>query len=145
MKTFSNEPMKLLGKLATTVTNNIWTCKEACLTVVEDGNKLIIVRDLFNSLGLAVVQQQAKSGKCINSIDKCACKIKETIASKFPNLVSRIGLSKSLVAKSKFNQKFTAKLQKSRRVPINLQPRNTIELYRLQKKRHIEKLSSCSE
>ena len=119
-KTFSNESIKVLGKLLTTETYNDWTCKEATLTVVEDGHKLIIERDLFNRLGLAVVQQQSKSGKYFNNFDNSTCKIKETIASQFPHLVSRTGLSKTHVAKSKFHQKFTAKQQKGRRVPITL-------------------------
>ena len=41
LKTFSNEPIKVLGHLETTVTYNNWTCKEASLTVVEDGHKII--------------------------------------------------------------------------------------------------------
>ena len=61
LKAFSNAPIKVLGKLTTTVTHNDWTCKEASLTVVEAGHKLIIGGDLFNSLGLAVFKQQAKS------------------------------------------------------------------------------------
>ena len=87
LKAISHEPIRVLGKFPTTVTNNDWTGKEACLTVVEDGHKLIIGRDLFNNLGLAVVQQQAKSGKCVNKSDNSSCKIRETIASQFPHLV----------------------------------------------------------
>ena len=73
LKTFSNEPIKVLGEIITTVTYNGCTCKEATLTLVEDGNKLIIGRDIFNSLGLAVVRQQSKSGKCVNNIDNSIC------------------------------------------------------------------------
>ena len=94
---------------------------------------------------MAVVQQQAKRGKSINNIDDSTCKIKETIASHFPHLVSRIGLSKTHAVKSKFHQKYTAKHQRGRRVPSNLQPRVTVELDRLQKEGHIEKLSSCAD
>ena len=79
-------------------------------------------RDLFTTLGLAVVQQQPETGKCVYNINNSTCKIKETNATQFPHLVSRIGLSKTHVAKTKFHQKFTAKHQKGRRVPINLQP-----------------------
>ena len=135
IKTFSNEQIKVLGQLATVVTYNDLTCKEARLTVLEDEHKLIIGGDLFNNLGLAVVQQQAKSGKGVNNINTPACKITETIASQFPHLVSTIDFSKTQVAKSKFRQKFTAKHQKGRRVPINLPPRITAELDRLQKER----------
>ena len=49
------------------------------------------------------------------------------------------------MAKSKFHQKFKIKHQKGQRVPINLQPRLTAELKRLQNESHIEKLSSCSD
>ena len=80
LKTFLNEPMKVLEQLSTMLTYSDLTCKETCLTVFEDGHKLIIGRDLFNSLGPALVQKQAKSGKCLNNRNS-ACKIKETIAS----------------------------------------------------------------
>ena len=114
--------------------------------MVDDGHKIIIGRDLFPSLGLAVVQQhQSETDKCVNNINNSACKITETIAAQFPHLVSRIGLSKTHVAKSKFHQKFTAKHQKGWRDPINLQPIVTAELERLQNEGHIEKLSSCSD
>ena len=136
LKIFSNEPIKVLGQLATMVKYNDCTCNDAHLTVVEDGHKIIIGRDLFNSPGLAVVQQQAKSGKCVNNINNSTCKI----AAQVPHLVSRIGLSKTHVAKSKFHQNFTVKHQKGRRV--NLQPRVTTELDCLQTEGHIEKFSS---
>ena len=146
LKTFSNHPIKFLGHLETTVAYKNWTDRKAILTVVGDGHKIIIGRDLFPSLSLAVVQQhQSETGKCINNINNFECKIKETIAAQFPLLVSRIGLSKTHIAKSKFHQKFTAKHQKGRRVPINLQPRVTAKLERLQNEVHIEKLSSCSD
>ena len=115
------------------------------LTLVDDGHKNIIGRDLFTTLGLAVVQQQPETGKCVYNINNSTCKIKETIATQFPHLVSRIGLSKTHVAKSKFHQKVTAKHQKGRRVPKNLQPRVSEELERLQTEGHIEKVSSCSD
>ena len=102
-------------------------------------------KDLFTTLGLAVVQQQPETGKYVYNINNSTCKIKGTIATQFPHLVSRIGLSKTHVAKSKFHQKFTAKHQKGRRVPINLQPRVSEELERLQTEGHIKKLSSCSD
>ena len=54
-------------------------------------------------------------------------------------------MSKTHVAKSKFHQKFTAKHQKGRLVPINLQPRVSEELERLQTEGPIETLSSCSD
>ena len=113
LKTISNDPIKVLGHLETTVPYNNWIDREASLTVVEDGHKFIIGRDLFTSLGLAVVQQQqTDNGKCVNNINNSTCKNKEKIMAQIPHLVSRIGLSKTHVAKSKFHQKFTAKHQK---------------------------------
>ena len=145
MTTFSNEPIKVIDYLETTVIYNQWQDKSAMLTVVDDGHKHIIGRDLFTTLGLAVVQQQPENGKCVYNINNSTCKIKESIATQFPHLVPRIGLSKTHVAKSKFHQKFAAKHQKGRRVPINLQPRVSDELKRLQTEGQIEKLSSCSD
>ena len=119
LKTFSNEPIKVLAHLEATVTYNNWTCKDARLTIVEDGHKTIIGRDFLNSLSLAIVQQQQpENGKCVNIINNSTCKFKETIATQFPHLISRIGLSKTHVAKSKFHQKFTAKHQKVDAFPI---------------------------
>ena len=113
LKTFSNDPIKVLGHLEITVAYNNWLDREDNLTVVEDGYKIIIGRDLFKSLGLAVVQkQQPDNGKCLNNINNSTCKIKETIVAQSPHLVSRIGLSKTYVAKSKFHQKFTENHQK---------------------------------
>ena len=61
LKTFSNEPIKVIGHLETTVVYNQWQDKSAMLTVVDDGHKNIIGRDLFTTLGLAVVQQQPET------------------------------------------------------------------------------------
>ena len=128
LKTFSNETIKVLGQLSKMVIYNNWTCKKAHLTVVEDGHKIIIGRDLLTSLGLAIVQQQPESVKCVSNINNSTCKTKDTMAAQFPHLVSRIGLSDTHVAKSKFHEKFTTMHQKVRRVLINLQPRVTAEL-----------------
>ena len=42
LKTFANEPTKVLGHLETTVTYNQWKDRAAMLTVVEDGHRNII-------------------------------------------------------------------------------------------------------
>ena len=93
---------------------------DACLTVVDGGHEIIIGRDFFSSLGWAVVQQRAKRDNGVNNIDNSTCKVKQAIASQFPNFVSRIGLSKTHIAEPKFHQKVTANHRKSRGVPINL-------------------------
>ena len=71
--------------------------------------------------------------------------IKTGNASQFPELVSKIGLSKTHVVKSIFHQNFTATVKKCRGVPINLQPRVTAELERLQREGENKKLVSCSD
>ena len=80
-----------------------------------------------------MVQQQARRGKCVNNNDNSTCKVKQAVASQFHDQVSRVGLSKTYAVISKFQQEFTAKHQKGRCVPINLQPRITAELDRMQK------------
>ena len=88
LKTFSNEPIKVLGHLETKITYNQWKDKAAVFTVVEDGHRNIIGRDFFTTLGLVVVQQQQPdNGKCVKNINTSTCKIKETIATQFPHLV----------------------------------------------------------
>ena len=87
---------------------------------------------------------QAKSGNCVNNFDISTSTVKQSNALQLPDLVSRIGLSKTDVIGSKFHQKFTAKHPKGCRVTIDLQTRVFAELDRLQKG-HIEKLSSCSD
>ena len=47
LETFSNDPIKVCGKITTTVVYNNWFCEDACFTVLEDGHTLIIVRDVF--------------------------------------------------------------------------------------------------
>ena len=133
LKTFANDPIKVLRHLKTTVAYNNWIDREANLTVVEDGHKIIIGRDLFTSLGFAVVQQQQPdNGKCVNNFKNFTFNIKKTIAAQFLHLVPRIGLSKTHVAKSKIHQKFAANHQKGRGVLINLKTRVTAELEQLQ-------------
>ena len=75
LKTFSNEPIKVFGHLETTITYNQWKDKASMLTVVEDGHRNIIGRDLFTTLGFAVVQQQPENGNCVNNINTSTCKM----------------------------------------------------------------------
>ena len=79
--------------------------KTRCLkfVCVEDGHKLIIRKECLCRLGLVVVKQQVKRGKRVNNIDNSTCKVKQAIALPFPDLVSRIGLSKTHAVKSKFH------------------------------------------
>ena len=98
---------------------------------------------MFDQLGLAVTQSTLQKGNSVNNI--ASSEFKEQIATKFPGLVSRIGRSKSHVAKSKFHKNFQARHQKGRRIPINLQDKVNTELRKLLAEKHIIKLSSCPD
>ena len=112
-------------------------------SVVADGLKSLIGRDLFDQLGLAVTQSTFRKGNRVNNI--ASPEFKEQIAKTFPVLVSRIGRSESYVAKSKFHKDFQPRHQKCRRIPINLQDKINTELKKLLAEKHIIKLSSCPD
>ena len=143
LRTFSNEPIQVEGKIQAPVTSKGWACDTANFTVVADGLKSLIGRDLFDQLGLAVTQSTFLKGNSINNI--ASSEFKEQIAKTFPGLVSRIGRSKSHVAKSKFHKDFQPRHQKGRRIPINLQDKVNAELRKLLAEKHIIKLSSCPD
>ena len=98
---------------------------------------------MFEQLGLAVTQSAFLKGNRVNKI--ASPEFKEQIAKTFPDLVSRIGRSKSHVAKSKFHKDFQSRHQKGRRIPINLQDKVNTELKKLLAEKHIIKLSSCPD
>ena len=141
-RTFSNEPIRVEGKIQCPITSNGWTCDSATFTVIADELKPVIGRDLFDQLELAVTSSTSQKGNRINNIS--STEFKEQIAKSFPELISRIGRLKNHVAKSKFHKDFQPTHQKGRRIPINLQKVNN-ELKKLLDEKHIVKLSSCSD
>ena len=143
LRNFSNEPIQVEGKIQAPVTSKGWACDTANFTVVADGLKSLIGRDLFDQLGLAVTQSSFLKGNSINNI--ASPEFKEQIAKTFLGLVSRIRRSKSHVAKSKFHKDFQPRHQKVRRIPINLQDKVNAELRKLLAEKHIIKLSSCPD
>ena len=143
LRTFSNEPIQVEGKIQAPVTSEGWACDTATFTVVADGLKSLIGLDLFDQLGLGVTQSTFLKGNSVNNI--ASLEFKEQIAKTFPGLVSRIGRSKSHVAKSKFHKNFQPRHQKGRRIPINLQYKVNTELRKLLVEKHIIKLSSCPD
>ena len=56
LKTFSNDLIKIIGVIKTSVKCNNWVAKGVTVTVVEDGHRRIIERDLFPQLGLSLTQ-----------------------------------------------------------------------------------------
>ena len=149
LRTFSNEPIQVEGKIQAPVTSKGWACDTANFTVVADGLKSLIGRDLFDQLGLAVTQSTFLKGNSINNI--ASPEFKEQIAKTFPGLVSRIGRSNknqkrsNHVAKSKFHKDFQPRHQKGRSIPINLQDKVNAELRKLLAEKHIIKLSFCPD
>ena len=141
LRTFSNEPIQVEGKIQSSITSNGWTCDSATFIVVADGLKSLIGRDLFDQLGLAVTQSTSHKGNCVNN-NSSSPEFKEQITKTFPELISRIGRSKHHVAKSKFHKDFQPRHQKGRRIPIK---KFNNELKKLLDKKHIKKLSSCPD
>ena len=140
LRTFSNEPIQVEGNIQAPITRKGWVYDSAAFTVVADGLKSLIGLDLFDQLGLSVTQSTFLKGNRVNNI--ASPDFKEQIANTFPGLVSRIGRSKSHVAKSKFHKDFQPRHQKTRRIPINLQDKVNSELKKLLAEKHIIKLSS---
>ena len=112
LRTFSNEPIHVKGKIQAPITSNGWTFDSATFTVVADGLKSLIGRDLFDQLGLAVTQSTSLKGNLVNNISSSS-EFREQIAKTFPELISRIGRSKNHVAKFKFHKNFQPRHQKA--------------------------------
>ena len=117
LTTFSNELIKTVGVINTTVKCNDWIATNENVAVVEDGHRPINGRDLFPQLGLSITQS-----KQILNIEQNQCLIMKQIALYFPGLIFRIVKSHKHTDKSTFHKKFTPNHQKGRPVPINLQP-----------------------
>ena len=143
LRTFSNEPIQVEAKIQSPIASKGWTCDSATFTVVAEGLKSLIGLDLFDQLGMAVTQSTSQKGNHVNNIS--SPEFKEQIAKTFPELILRIGRSKSHVAKSKFHKDFQPRHQKGRRIPINLQEKVNIELKKLLDEKHIKKISSCPD
>ena len=123
LKTFSNDIIKIIGVIKTSVKRNDWIATGVHVTVVEDGHRRIIGRDLFSKLGFSLTQL-----KQVANIDKNQCLIKKQIAFDFPGLITRIGKSFKHSVKSTFHKQLRPTHQKGRRVPIDLQPLVNAEL-----------------
>ena len=143
-KTFSNEPINVIGMIQAPIASYGWRLEEAEFVVVRDGLKPLVGRDLFDALGISVTQIPKQEGSMVNTITS-QCPFKTRIAQQFPQLITRIGRSKVHIVKSKFHRNFQPKHQKGRRVPIILQERVNTEIKKLLVEGHIEKLNNCSD
>ena len=140
LKIFSNDIIKIIGVINTSIKCNDWVATGVDVTVVEDGQRPIIGQDLFPKLGFSLTQL-----KQIANVDQSQCLIKKQIAFDFPGLITRIGKSLKHSVKTIFHKNFTPTHRKGRRVPINLQPLVNAELKKLLNEKHINKLNSCSD
>ena len=75
LKTFSNDIIKIIGVTNTSIRCNDWTATGVDVTVVEDGHRPIIGRDLFSKLDFSLTQL-----KQVANIDQNQCLIKKKIA-----------------------------------------------------------------
>ena len=85
LKTFSNDIIKIVGVINTSIKCNDWIATGIDVTVVEDGHRPIIGRDLFPKLGFSVIQM-----KQVANIDQNQCPIKRQISFDFPDLITRV-------------------------------------------------------
>ena len=130
LRTFSNEPIRIEGKIQYPVSSNGWNSRSATFAVVDDSLKSLFGRHLFDQLGLAATEPHSYTGSQVNTISPHS-ELKEHIASQFPNKISRIGRQKNNVAKSKFHKTFQPRYQKGRRMPNILQDKVNNELKKL--------------
>ena len=94
LKTFANEILAEIAMMQTLVESKRWRIEDAEVYVVIDGLKLLIGRDLFDALGISVIQNlNSIEGIMISNIT-IQCPVKSRAAYQFPNLISRIGISK---------------------------------------------------
>ena len=137
LRTFSNEPIQIEGKIQTPITSNGWTSNSAIFNIVADGIKFLIGKDLFDHLGLAVTRPSSSQVNQVNNISSSS-QLKKHIAKNFPNLIAPLGKSKNFAAKFNFYKDFQPRLQKCRRIPINLQDKVNNELKNLLDEKHIK-------
>ena len=134
LKTFSNDIIKIVGMINTSINYNDWIATGVDETAVEDGHRPIIGRDLFSKLGFSLTQLRQ-----VANVDQNQCLFEKQIAFDFPGLITRIGKSLKHSIKSTFHKQFTPTHQKGQRVPINSQTLVNAELKKLLDEKHIKK------
>ena len=143
LKSFSNDIVETLGTLKTPVRCKDWKIQKAKITVVADGFRPCLGRDLFDKLGRTISQKPCPNTE-VNNIEP-PCAIKKLFAKEFPELISQIGKCKHHTVNSKLHKNYRVIHQKGRKVPILFQPKVKIELEKLLNEGHIEKLTNCSD
>ena len=117
LKTFSNEPINVMGTIQAPIASNGWRLEDAEFVVVRDGLRPLIDRDLIVALRISVTQTPyPNEGSMVNTITT-QCPFKFRIANQLPQLISRIGRSKIHIVKSKFHKNFQPKHQRVEEYP----------------------------
>ena len=96
--------------MKTPVRCNDWKIQKAKITVVADGFRPILGRDVFDQLGIIILQKPRPNVE-VNNIDQTWA-IKRSFAKEFPELISRIGKSKHHTLNSKFHKNYRVTHQK---------------------------------
>ena len=73
-KSFSNNIIETLGTIKTPVCCNNWKFQKAKITVVADGSRPILGRDLFEHLGITISQKSCPNIEINNVENFCAIK-----------------------------------------------------------------------
>ena len=84
-KKFSNDIIKIVGVINTSMQCNDWIATGVDVTVVAEGHRSIIGGDLFSKLGFSLTQLK----QAANFIQH-QCLIKKQSAFDFPGLITRI-------------------------------------------------------
>ena len=74
LKSFSNDIVENLGTLKTPVRCKDWKIQKAKITVVADGFRPILGRDLFDKLGITISQKPCPNTEVTNIEPPCAIK-----------------------------------------------------------------------
>ena len=102
--------------MKTPVRCNDWRIQKAKITVVADGFRPILGRELFDQLGIIISQKPCPNVE-VNNIDQ-TCAIKRSLAKELPELISRIGKSKHHTVNSKSSQKLSSNTSKRKKSDI---------------------------
>ena len=123
LKSFSNDLIKIVDVINTTVKINDWLAYDVKVIVVEDRHQSKIGRNLFSYTGLFVNQSRQ-----VPNFNQIQCQIKRQIALENSGLNSRIGKSRKHTVKSTFYKNAPPFHQKVPRVAFKFQPLVKTEL-----------------
>ena len=129
--------------MKTPVSYNDWKIQKAKITVVAEGFRLILARDLFDQIAITFFQKPCPKTE-VNTV-KTPRVIKRSLAKEFPELILGSGKPKHRTVNSKFHRNYRVTHQKGRKEPIHLQPKVKIEMEKLLNEGHIGKLLNCSD